>query len=115
MHVTQYLITQNLFSKNSLFRWGTRVAQLVERPTLDFGSGHDVRVMGGSPGSGSAVTPQRLLGILSLPLSLSAPPPLTCLLSLSKGKCFLKKKKTPFLEIYILCPFINTPGHLVDM
>ena len=35
--------------------WGTRVAQLVERPTLSFGSGHDLRVMGSSPVTGSAL------------------------------------------------------------
>ena len=31
---------------------GTWVVQLVERPTLDFGLGHDPRVMGSSPKSG---------------------------------------------------------------
>ena len=33
--------------------WGTWVAQSVERPTLGFGSGHDPRVVGSSPASGS--------------------------------------------------------------
>ena len=36
--------------------WGTWVAQSVERPTLDFGSGHDPRVVGSSPASGSVLS-----------------------------------------------------------
>ena len=36
--------------------WGTWVAQWVERPTLDFDSGHDPRVMGSSPLLGSALS-----------------------------------------------------------
>ena len=36
--------------------WGTRVAQLVERLTLDFGSGHDLSAMNLSPASGSALS-----------------------------------------------------------
>ena len=35
--------------------WGTWVAQGVDCPTLDFGSGHDLKVMGSSPASGSAL------------------------------------------------------------
>jgi len=31
---------------------GTWVAQSVEHPTFDFGSGHDLRVLGSSPESG---------------------------------------------------------------
>ena len=34
---------------------GAWVAQSTERPILDFGSGHDPRVMGSSPPSGSAL------------------------------------------------------------
>ena len=52
---------------------------LVERPTLGFGSGHDLVVMGSSPMS--------LLRILSLPLSR------LCVLSPSKNKNKLKKKE----------------------
>ena len=58
------------------------MAQSVERPTLDLGSGHDPRVAGSSPVLGSVLTVQSLLGILSLPLCL-CPPPHTCALSLS--------------------------------
>ena len=32
------------------------VAQLVEHPTLDFSSGHDLRVVGSSPESGSMLS-----------------------------------------------------------
>ena len=35
---------------------GAWVAQSVERPTLDFGSGHDPRVAGSGPTSGSALS-----------------------------------------------------------
>lgn len=44
------------------------MAQLVESPGVDFGSGHDLPIGGIEPLSGSALTAQRLLGILSLPL-----------------------------------------------
>ena len=36
---------------------GAWVVQSVERPTLDFGSGHDPRVAGSSPASGSTLEP----------------------------------------------------------
>ena len=51
------------------------MAQSVKHPTLDFGSGHDVMVVGSSPMSGSALTveQQSLLGIDSL--FLPPPPP----------------------------------------
>ena len=38
------------------FSWGVWVAQSVEHLTLDFGSGHDPRVMGLSPTSGSMLS-----------------------------------------------------------
>ena len=41
-----------LRNKNLLKRsncWGAQVAQLVKHPTLDFCSGHDLRVVGSSP------------------------------------------------------------------
>ena len=51
---------------------GAWVAQSVKRLTLDFGSDHDLRVMGLSPAWGSALR-ESLLGILfpCLPLLLS--------------------------------------------
>ena len=42
------------------------MAQSVEHLPLDFGSGHDAKVMESSPMSGSKLTAQSLLGILSL-------------------------------------------------
>ena len=48
------------------------MAQSVEHPTLDFGSGHDLRVLGWSPESGSRWV-WLLLRIPSLLFSL--PPP----------------------------------------
>ena len=50
------------------YKRGTRVAPSFGRPTLDLGSGHDLRVHEFEPHLA-----QSLLGILSLPLS--APPP----------------------------------------
>ena len=47
------------------------MAQSVKRPTLDFGSCHDNVVVRFNPASGSALTAQDLLGILSLHRSLS--------------------------------------------
>ena len=41
------------------------MAQLVEWPTLDFGSGHDLRVLGLCPGSGTTLW-RACLEILSL-------------------------------------------------
>ena len=55
------------------------MAQSLKRLTLDFDSDHDLTVREFKPPSGSVPTGQSLLGILSLLLSLSAPP----LLSLS--------------------------------
>ena len=50
------------------------MAQSVKHPTLDFGSGHDLRVREFEPTPGSALTVWSLLRILSFSLSLSAPP-----------------------------------------
>ena len=58
------------------------VAQLVECPTLDFGSGHDLMVRAFDLASGSVLTVWSLLGILSSSLSL----PLPCSLSISLFK-----------------------------
>ena len=49
----------------------TWVAQLVERLTLDFGSGHGSRVMGSSPESGSVLSVEPAQDSLSHPLPLS--------------------------------------------
>ena len=56
------------------------MAQSVKRPTLDFGSFHDLRAVGSNPASGST------LGILPLPLPLYPP-------SLKKKKEEEKKKE----------------------
>ena len=45
---------------------GAGVAQLGECPTLDFGSGHDPRVVGSSPASGSALGAEPAWDSLSL-------------------------------------------------
>ena len=49
------------------------MAQLVERPAFDFGSGHDLRVVSSSPSWGSLLSGESLC--LSLPAFPSAPPP----------------------------------------
>ena len=74
---------------------GAWVPQLVKRQTLDFGSGHDLTVckfephvmishFEFEPRVGLCTNAQSLLGILSLPVSLSLPLP--CSHSLSQNK-----------------------------
>ena len=48
---------------------GTWMAQSLEHPTLDFDSGHFPRVMGSSPGLGSALSVESAYDSLPLPLS----------------------------------------------
>ena len=50
--------------------WGTWVAQLVKCPTLDFGSGNDLRVLGSSPMSGTLLNRESACLRLPLPLPL---------------------------------------------
>ena len=52
---------------------GAWVAQSVERQTLDFGSGHDPRVVGSSPMLGSSLNMDPAWDSPSLSLSLSLP------------------------------------------
>ena len=59
-----------LFNFKTLHFRGTWVAQVVKRRTLDFSSGHDLTVRGIEPTLGSVLTAWRLLGLLSLSLSL---------------------------------------------
>ena len=71
---------EKLFKK----KWrGARVVQLVKHLTLDFGSGHDLIVMGSSTMPGFT-TVGKLLGILSP--SLSSSPPFVCAHTLSLSK-----------------------------
>ena len=69
--------------------WGTWVAQLVKRQTLDFGSGHDLVVHEVEPRvrlCTDSVEPA--WDSHSLSLSLSAPHPLMCMRSLSRSLSF---------------------------
>ena len=77
-----------------MMNWGAWVAQLVERPTLDFGSGHDLKVCEISeikPELGSVLTGQNLLGILSLLSLCPSPPILSPSLSVKINKQTLKQ------------------------
>ena len=67
------------------------MAQSVEHLTLDFGSGHDPRVMGSSPASGSELSVKPALDFLSR--SLCPSPPLACSLSERKEKEKGKERK----------------------
>ena len=58
------------------------MAQSVQRPSLDFVSGRDPRVVGSSPVSGSVLSMEPAWYSISLPLPLSP----TCVRSLSKIK-----------------------------
>ena len=61
---------------------GTWVVQLAKHLTLDFGSGHDLRVMRSSPKSGSTFSMESAWDSLSLSLSLSlCPSPYSHILS----------------------------------
>ena len=51
------------------------MVQLVKCSTLDFGSGHDLGVMGSSLASGSVLSWESAGGSLSLSLFLCFPPP----------------------------------------
>ena len=57
---------------------GTWVAQSVEHATLDFGSGHDLGVLGSSPMWGSVLSGESASGF-----SLFSAPPPTCVHALS--------------------------------
>ena len=67
------------------------MAQLVECPTLDFGSGHDLMVCGFEPHTGLHIECGACLGF-SLPLPFSRTHALTLSLSLSLSKISKKKK-----------------------
>ena len=70
--------------------WGTWMVQSVKCLTLDFGSGHDLTIVGLSPALGSALSMEPAWNSLSLSLSLSLP--LLDLRAVSQNK-HLKKKK----------------------
>ena len=65
---------------------GAWVAESVKCPTLDFGSGHDLKVVRSSPKLGSALMARSLRGILSLPFSLTLPCFCAPVLFLSQNK-----------------------------
>ena len=64
---------------------------MVERPTLDFGPGHDPRLEGLSPTLGSALSMEPAWDSFSLLLPL--PSAHICALSLSNKKIKIKKKE----------------------
>ena len=68
---------------NSTATW---VAQSIECPTLDFGSGYDLMVVGSSPALGSVLGMEPAWDYLSP--SLSATPPLMLALSFKINKHF---------------------------
>ena len=70
------------------------MAQSVRHLTLDFSSGHDLTVCEFTPLIGLLLTARSLLGILSLPLSLSAPPPLVISFSLTHKINQLRKNES---------------------
>ena len=84
----------------------TWVAQSVKRPTLDFGSGHDLTVREIESRIRFCADSACLLGILSLPLSLPSP-----LLALSRSlKIKINFKKKFFLKLrYLEWILVNWP------
>ena len=77
------------------------MAQAVERPTLDFGSDHNPRVMGSSLASGFVLSIEPAFKILSLSLSLSLCPFPLVLHSLSLS--LSKRKKKPSYDNLYFC------------
>ena len=79
--------------------WGTWVAQLVKRPTLEFGSGPDLRVVSSSLTLGSVLGVEPAWGsLLSLPRS--PPPPLLSLsLSLKNPNKTKQNKNTEAIKL----------------
>ena len=65
---------------SKMYMEGTWVAQSVECMTLDLGSGHDLRVVGSSPVSGSTLS----MDVDSLSLSPSTPSPAHMLSKIKK-------------------------------
>ena len=78
------------------------MTQWVKRPTLDFGSSHDLMVMRLNPVLGSALT-VKSLGIRCLPLSL--PHPCLHFLSLKINELIKKNKKDkpPLIDMHLGC------------
>ena len=74
------------------------MAQLVEHPTLGFGSSYVLRVVGWSPASGSAL--RIMLRILSLFLPLPLPVPLS-LYPLLKNEKRKKKQTLNYRELMV--------------
>ena len=94
------ILVQNLHAKRTTtpsahtaylktLSWGAWVAQWVECPTLDFGSGHYPWVLGSSPTSGSVLSVEPAWHSLSF--SPSVPLPCSCACTLSQ----IKQKKNP--------------------
>ena len=83
-YIASSILNRVKFVLKSPFFQGTWVAQLVMRPTLDFGSGHDLTVHGIEPCIG--LHANSLLRILSLLLSLPLPLSRAIALSLKKNK-----------------------------
>ena len=72
-YILNVVVTQ-MYTWDKTVQRGAWVAQSVKRPTLNFGSGHDLMVQDPRPTSGSMLTARNLLGIPSLPLCLPLTP-----------------------------------------
>ena len=72
---------------------GTWVTQPIERLTLDFGSGHDLRVMGSSPALDSSVSGEPAWDALPLPLPVPLPPHLCSPVISPKKKKFKRESR----------------------
>jgi len=79
---------------------GAWVAQLIEQLALDFGSGHDLRVLGSSPASGSVLSGESAWGYSLSPTPAFPSAQAHCLSRITKIN--LKKKLQ-------MLPFVPTP------
>ena len=83
------------------------MAQLVKHPILNFSSGHDIRVVRSSLGSGSALSVESAWDSLSL-----CPSPDSCSLSLSKKKWYEKSSSPSIIsKKYLLYSVISCVSH----
>lgn len=92
------LIRQS-WSKQNRMSWGAWEAQLLEHTTLDFGSGHDLRVVRSSLCQSPHLAGNLLEMVSSLPLLLP-----WHVLSVSLSLSFSKIKKSKKIEQDILRP-----------
>ena len=86
--ISQYEV-EKPYDHDCLHKWGKgggRMAQLVKHLTLDFGSGHDLRVVSVSPMLDCTLSVEAVYDLLSSSASAPSPCSCMCVCSLSQNK-----------------------------